>query len=154
VARSWGAFVRESETIGGPLPHSFEAERAILGAILVGSPHTPQALSSLEVSDFFSFHHRTIFRAMKHMHVQRKPTDDLVLLHGSLDETGELEDAGGIGYVSSLLDGMPRLTSIPHYVGIIRVKARLRLCAHAAEKILGLALRANGDGAWPNLANR
>ena len=83
---------------------------------------------------------------MKRMHEQGKPTDDLVLLHGALQETGELEDAGGSGYVSSLLDGMPRLTSIMHYVGIIRVKAKLRLRAYAAEAILGLALGANGDG--------
>jgi hypothetical protein len=104
-----------------------------------------EALDGLESTDFFLSQHRVVFRHMKRLHEQSKPTNDPVVLYESLRETNELEAAGGIAYVSSVPDGLPRVTNISHYVEIVRLKALLRGRAYIAETILGKLMGANGN---------
>ena len=132
-------------TIERPLPHNLEAERAILGAILLGGSDTDEATSNLQSTDFFLSHHRVIFRHMCILRERRKPTNDPVLLYDSLTEMNELDAAGGIAYVSQLAAGLPRVTNVAHYVEIVEVKTRLRERAHMAQKIQEMALSANGN---------
>ena len=128
-----------------PLPHSAEAERAILSAILLGGPGSDDALSSVEPSEFFLPQHQVLFRHMRRLREHCVPTDDYILLHESLGTTGELEAAGGIAYISQIPDGRPRITNVEHYVGIVRLKARLRRLIFAAQAIMETALRPNGS---------
>ena len=131
-----------------PLPHSLDAERAIIGAILLagaGTVKVEEALGCLQPTDFFLPQHRVMFRHMKRLHEQSKPTNDTVVLGESLSETNELEAAGGIAYVSSVPDGLPRVTNLNHYVEIVKQKALLRRRAYIAETIRGKLLRANGN---------
>ena len=67
-----------------PLPHSAEAERAILSAILLGGPGSDDALSSVEPSEFFLPQHQVLFRHMRRLREHCVPTDDYILLHESL----------------------------------------------------------------------
>lgn len=128
-----------------PLPHSLEAERAILGAIMLGGLGSDQAIAQVQVADFFLPEHKVMFRHLKALHEQGKPTDDPVLLHEALEASNDLESAGGIAYVSRIPDGMPQISNIPHYIEIVESKARLRRCAHTAEEILAIAFEPNGN---------
>lgn len=128
-----------------PLPHNLDAERAILGAILLGANGANEAISQLQLTDFFLPQHRTIFRHMRLLRERGDPVDDLVLLYESLTVSNDLEAAGGAAYVSQVPEGLPRLNNIPQYVEIVRAKAQLRKRAHIAETILQMALGANGN---------
>ena len=134
-------------TIDKPLPHSLEAERAVLGAILLGGADLSEAMCCLQPTDFFVPQNQVIFRNMCLLREQRKPTNDIVLLYESLAAMNELDAAGGIAYVSQIGDGLPRVTNFTHYIEIVKGKAQLRQRAHAAQTILEMALRANGNAA-------
>jgi len=137
--------VKLDPNIEHPLPHNLDAERAILGAILLGANGANEAISQLQLTDFFLPQHRTIFRHMRLLRERGDPVDDLVLLYESLTVSNDLEAAGGAAYVSQVPEGLPRLNNIPHYVEIVRAKAQLRKRAHIAETILQMALGANGN---------
>jgi hypothetical protein len=147
--RQWHQSQRGEEvsdgTIERPLPHSPEAERAILGAILLGTQNVVQAMDSLQESDFFLPLHRVIFRHMKVLRDQGKPTNDNVLLYESLRGTEELEAAGGAAYLSCVTDGLPKVSNIVHYAGIVKQKSELRRHLRIAEEISEKLLGANGN---------
>jgi RecA-family ATPase len=143
-----GSCVNNRSVVDRSLPHSCEAERSILGAFLlanVGDVGVEDALRRLGTADFFIPEHRVIYRHMQRLHEQSKPTNDIVLLYESLQAAQELEAAGGIGYVSQVPDGLPRTNNLSHYVDIVEQKGRLRQTAYCAEKILSMALGANGN---------
>jgi replicative DNA helicase len=132
-------------TIERPLPHSLEAERAILGAVLLGGTGALEHIDSLQATDFFLPQHQVIFRHIKRLRDLSMPTDDPVLLYESLEETGELEAAGNAAYISNIPDGLPRVTNLVHYVQIVRGKSRLRRNAYIAEAICEKLLNTNGN---------
>jgi predicted ATP-dependent serine protease len=134
-------------TIERPLPRSAEAERAILGAVLLGDTRAHDAIDGLLLNDFFLPENQLVFRHMKMLRDQGKPTNDCVLLCESLSEMGQLEAAGGAERISQIPDGLPRVNNIPHYVEIVKGKARLRERLHTAQKIQEMALGANGNAA-------
>jgi hypothetical protein len=142
-----GCSVNDDSILERPLPHSLEAERAILGAIMLGGPGADEAVARVQVPDFFIPEHRVVLRHLKALHDQGKPTDDPVLLHESLETNNDLEAAGGVAYVSRIPDGMPRISNILHYLEIVESTAQVRRCAHTAHAIRELALGANGDAA-------
>jgi hypothetical protein len=132
-------------TMEYPLPHNADAERAILGSILLGAKNVDEILSQLQLDDLFLPEHRVIFRHMTLLRKRGSPLDDLVVLHESLNSADELEKAGGTAYVSKLSDGLPRLSNVLHHVEIVKLKAHLRKKAVVAENILKMALGANGN---------
>lgn len=137
--------MRPEITIERPLPHSAEAERAILSAILLGGPGADDAMTSLEPLDFFLSQHQVVFRHMKCLRGQGVPTDDYILLQESLVTTNELEAAGGLAYITQIPDGRPRISNVTHHVGIVKLKAQLRRRIYTAQAILEKALCANGN---------
>src|SRR3990172_6312075 len=114
-----------SPTVMKGLPSNVEAERSILGAILLDNSAYSQAAQVLKPDDFYLESHRRLFRRMVDLAERSRPID-LVTLSEELMRNSELEAVGGAGYVSSLTDGMPRLDNIEHYVQIVRDKALLR----------------------------
>lgn len=135
-----------NSTIERPLPHSAEAERAVIASIFLDSPGIQEAMSQLNPTDFFLPQHRVIYRHVKLLAEQGKPPDLLLVLE-SLTSNGEIEAAGGTGYLSQIPDGMPRISNIRFYVEILKQKSRLRQCAYNAHLILEMALGANGNPA-------
>src|SRR5262249_994445 len=105
---------RAPELVERPLPHNKEAEVAFLGAILLDTVGATAEMDRLEPSDFFLPFHQTIFRTLKRLKAAGKPTNDLVLLHDALQETNELEAAGG-AYVSTLSEGLPKVANLSYY---------------------------------------
>jgi hypothetical protein len=111
------------------LPHNLEAERAILGAVLIDDRNPGRAIraarEALKSEDFFLGANRIIFRRMLEMAEVGKAID-LVTLIDELEHWNELERAGGAAYVSSLPEGMPRVNNVKYYAEIVRQRADLR----------------------------
>lgn len=138
--------MNDTQNIERPLPHSLEAERAVLGSIFLGSPGVSEAIMQLESSDFFLTEHRIIYQHVSRVVEQGKPPDTVLVLDSILTN-GEIEAAGGAGYISQIADGMPRLNNLRFYVEILKVKAQLRKRAYTAHAIVEMALAANGNAA-------
>jgi replicative DNA helicase len=132
-------------TLERPLPHNLEAERSILGAILLDNHALNAAVEKLRADDFFLPQHRQIFERMIHLGETQQAIDSVTLME-DLSRGGKLEAAGGVAYLSQLADGLPRVTNVEHYARIVKEKAVLRNLAFSAAAIQEQAL-AGGDDA-------
>jgi len=117
------------------LPHNLEAERTVLGAVLVDNAAFNSAAEVLTREDFYRESHRRIFEAMAVLAERSQPID-LVTLKNELLRGGALEAAGGAAYLGSLLDGVPRITNVEHWSRIIKERAVLRNLIHASNRIV------------------
>ncbi len=122
-------------TIEKSLPHSPEAERAVLGAILLENTLFDQTSEMLTREDFYLENHRNIFSAMERLSSDTRAID-LLTLREELQKQNELEAVGGVAYVAALLDGVPRVSSVMHYARIVKEKSLLRKLIHSANEIL------------------
>ncbi|OLC45492.1 MAG: replicative DNA helicase [Acidobacteria bacterium 13_1_40CM_65_14] len=126
------------------LPHNLEAERSVLGAILLHNDAFNLAAEVIDSRDFFRDAHRRIFDKMVKL-VERGDAIDLVTLKEELGRSGDLDEVGGPAYIAALIDGVPRSTNVEHYARIIKEKATLRNLIYAANKILSTAYDAEED---------
>jgi replicative DNA helicase len=117
-----------------PLPHNLEAERTVLGAILIDNEVFHNASELITEADFYRDAHRKIFSRMAAL-AERGDAIDLVTLKEQMSRAGELERAGGVAYLSSLVEGVPRATNVPYYARIVKDKAVLRNLISAANRI-------------------
>src|SRR5215813_2125928 len=117
------------------LPASVEAERAILGAILLDNSAYPQAAEYLQADDFSLDSHRRIYLRMMEL-AETGRAIDFVTLTEQLGQHKEIESVGGVAYVTSLTDGLPRVKNIEQYVKIVKDKALLRGLIHAATSAI------------------
>jgi replicative DNA helicase len=132
-------------SIERPLPHNLEAERSILGAVLLDNHSLNAAVEKLRSEDFFLPQHRQIFQRMIQL-AEHQQAIDVVTLMDDLARRGELDSAGGVAYLSQLADGLPRATNVEHYARIVKEKSVLRNLAFSAAAIQEQAL-AGGDDA-------
>lgn len=136
-----------AETTAAPartLPHNLEAERSVLGAILIDNHTFNLAAAVITADAFFRDAHRRIYERMADLSERNQPID-LVTLKEALERSGELEEVGGPAYVASLVDGVPRSTNIEHYAQIVKEKATLRALIFSANKILANAYEADQE---------
>ena len=119
-------------------PQNLEAERSVLGAILIDNDHFESVVQLVAPEDFFRFAHQRIFEAMIELSNRREPID-LVTLRDQIARKGSLDEVGGPAYISGLSDGVPRTTNAEYYARIVKEKSNLRLMIHAATKILNNA---------------
>jgi replicative DNA helicase len=121
------------------LPVSMEAERSILGAILLDNSLYDQAAENL-IPDHFSLDaHRRVYSRMRDLQESGRPVDMITLVE-ELDRHKEVEAIGGVAYLSSLIDGVPDRPSIEHYVRIVRNKALLRGLINLAQNAIAEAI--------------
>ncbi len=126
------------------LPHNLEAERSVLGAILIHNEAFNAAAEVLDSRDFYRDAHRRIFDKMVVL-AERGGAIDLVTLKEELTRTGELDEVGGPAYIAALVDGVPRSTNVEYYARIIKEKATLRNLIFSANKILASAYDAEDE---------
>jgi replicative DNA helicase len=122
----------------GRMPANVEAERSILGAILLDNHSFNDAAEHLRPEDFSLDAHRRIYARMMELAESSRPIDIITLVE-ELDRKKDLQAIGDVGYVSSLLDGVPDRPSIEHYVHIVRDKAMLRGLIGAANDAIAKA---------------
>jgi len=125
-------------TLAHTLPANIEAERSILGAILLDNLAYNQAAEHLRAEDFSLDSHRRIYARMADLAESSRPIDMITLVE-ELDRRKELQAIGDVAYISSLLDGVPDRPSIEHYIKIVRDKALLRGLIHVANAAIGRA---------------
>ena len=126
------------------LPHNLEAEKSVLGAILIHNDAFNHAAELIDARDFFRDAHRRIFDKMISLS-ERSEAIDLVTLREELRRSGELDEVGGPAYIASLADGVPRTANVEHYARIVKEKATLRNLIHSANRILADAYQAEED---------
>ena len=124
-----------SQSLVRALPHNIEAEKAVLGAILVNNENYYRVLENLKPEDFYLNAHRVIYGKMVGL-IEKSKAIDLVTIQDELDRSSQLEAAGGITYLASLLDGIPHLVNVDHYIEFIREKSLLRQMVNASNKIM------------------
>jgi replicative DNA helicase len=117
------------------LPHNLDAEKSVLGAILIHNDAFNAAAEVIDAGDFFRDAHRRIFDRMVALS-ERGDAIDFVTLKEELSRKGDLEEVGGPAYIASLADGVPRSANVEYYAKIVKEKSTLRSLIHSANKIL------------------
>jgi len=126
------------------LPHNLEAEKCVIGAILIQNETFNLAAELIDSRDFFRDAHRRIFDKMVGLS-ERGQAIDFVTLKDELIRSGELDEVGGPAYVASLVDGVPRSANVEYYARIVKEKATLRNLIHSANRIAAEAYDAEQD---------
>lgn len=126
------------------LPHSLEAERTVLGAILIENESFHHASEILKQEDFYRLAHRKIFARMESLSTRGQGID-LVTLKEELARAGDLESTGGLAYLTSLVDGVPRASNVPYYSRIVKEKSVLRSLISSANRIIQSCLEEPED---------
>jgi len=126
------------------LPSNVEAERSILGAILLDNAVCNQAIELLRREDFFLDSHRRIFDKMIALTERLMPID-LITLSDELRRAAEFEQIGGATYIASLIDGVPRTDTIEPYAKLVKQKSMLRKLISASQQIVALAFEEEDD---------
>ena len=121
------------------LPISLDAERSILGGILIDNSLYDQAAEHLTGDDFSLDAHRRIYQRMRDLLETGRPVDMITLVE-ELDRRNEVEAIGGVAYLSSLIDGVPERPSVEHYVRIVRNKALLRGLINVSQNAIAEAI--------------
>lgn len=117
------------------LPHSLDAEKSVLGAILANNENFYLVSEHLKPEDFYRDNHRILFKTFAGL-IEQGITADLITVQESLLKQNYLEYAGGIAYVAGLLDGIPHLVNIAHYIDIIKEKSTARQGIHTLNKTM------------------
>lgn len=130
--------------IGRVPPHSLEAERSVLGGILLHAGKLDEVADRLRPSDFYVEANGLVYRAMLDLSAKSQPVD-MIQIANLLRDRGELEPIGGLGYLSGLLDGVQTSAGIVGHAGIVADKARVRAILGAALDILEKGYGSYGD---------
>jgi replicative DNA helicase len=126
------------------LPHNLEAERAVLGAVLLNAEAIHQAVEFIKDTDFFRDAHRRIFEKMIGL-MERGQAIDFITIKDELARSGELDQVGGPAYVASLVDGLPHGVNVGDYARIVKQKSTLRSLIQSANRVLSSAYHAEED---------
>ena len=120
---------------GGSLPRSEEAERAVLGAVLLDPYSLPSVSARLMKDDFFSDRHRVIYQAMLDLQ-EESVSIDLRTLQGRLEQRKEFEQVGGIAYLAALDLDLPDLSRVDAYVQIVKERSIRRRLIQASQQVM------------------
>jgi replicative DNA helicase len=126
------------------LPANIDAEKFILGSLLLDDSRFIEIAGILLEEDFALEKHRRIFKRMSELH-DRGERIDRVTVANELLRRNELESIDGLSYLVSLDDGLPHIANLDSYVRIIRDKATLRRIAMASQHLLNRAMLAEED---------
>ncbi len=129
------------------LPHNLEAERGVIGAILLHNDSYEIVNGIIGAGDFYRVGHRFIYAALDALLEWKDGSADLTLLIEQLNKHGQLDEAGGPAYITSLVDGVPRQSNVRHHAEVVKEKARLRGLIFAANKMLSSAYAAEEPAA-------
>ena len=112
-------------TLEAGLPANIDAEKTILGAILLDNAAHSEAAEKLTADDFSLDSHRRIFLRMSDLMASQRAVD-IVTLANELARYKEVETVGGVAYLASLTEGLPRRPVIEEYIRIVKDKSLLR----------------------------
>lgn len=120
-------------------PYSQEAEEAVIGAVLINPEAFLTLASFLKEDDFFLLRHAYIWSALLRLHERRDPIDYLTLAQ-ELDDTGTLNDVGGLPFLMQLINNTPTSVHAEVYGRLVERASIRRKLISASDEIRGLAL--------------
>lgn len=118
-------------------PQNSEAEKALLGSVMIRSEVMHDITDIIGEQSFYSNQHRIIWAALFELHSKSSPID-ILSLSSRLKEKNQLDQVGGMAYLSELINIVPSSTNAEHYADIVEKKYTLRELLRAAEQINGL----------------
>ncbi len=119
-------------------PANVEAERAVLGSLLIDPDAIIKIANFLRANDFFRERHQLLYNAMLALNEQNEPIDYITLVN-ILEEHSQLDEVGGPAYITDLINGTPTSMHVDHYARIVEKTALLRRLISAAGTIAELA---------------
>lgn len=131
-------------SIGKPLPQNPEAERSVLGSILIDNQAFYRVIGHVREEDFYKDQHRLIFATMAKLATDSREID-LVTIKDDLAKRGLLDQAGGAAYISSLVDGIPDIANAERYARIVKEKSTLRRLIVMGNSVMRAALEPPGE---------
>lgn len=127
---------QQEQLLGKQLPANLEAERSVLGAILLNDENFSKVVETLVAADFYAPAHQIIYAAIAEIIGQFKRLD-LVTLQDELEKKSQLEQVGGLVYLITLQENIPALGLVEQHAQIVKEKAVLRQVIHSATEIIG-----------------
>ncbi|MEQ6376375.1 replicative DNA helicase [Bacillaceae bacterium S4-13-56] len=116
-------------------PHNLEAEQAVLGAVFLEPQAMATASELLLPEDFYRASHRAIFQTMLTLSDRGEPID-LVTVTSALATSRQLDDVGGVSYLSDIANAVPTAANVEYYAKIVEEKSILRRLIRTATKIV------------------
>lgn len=126
------------------IPHNIDAEKSVLGSILLSSQAVEKAMERLSPIDFYTVAHRDIFRAMQELY-DKGSLIDTVTLVDMLEKDGKLDAAGGTTYITELALYTPSASNIEYYINIVEEHSIRRRLISVTAGIAAEAGSAAGD---------
>src|SRR5712692_3038741 len=127
-----------------PLPQNPDAERAVLGSILINNNAFYRVVGLIDTEDFCKDAHRSIFATMRALAEQSREIDTLTL-KDELGKRAQLEQVGGAAYISSLSDGIPDIANVERYARIVKEKSMLRRLIVMGNSVMPAAFDAPNE---------
>ncbi|MFH1397575.1 MAG: replicative DNA helicase [Candidatus Omnitrophota bacterium] len=124
-------------------PQNLEAEMAVLGSMLMDENALATSIESLDSKSFYKDVHRKIFSAILGLYDANKAVD-LITLTDELKRAGDLEDAGGVSFLTELVNSVPSAVNVNHYIHIVKEKYILRSLINSSQKIISLCHESEG----------
>lgn len=120
------------------LPQNIEAECGVLGSIIIDPEAIVQVADFLQGEDFYRDANRTIYETVVQLYEQRIPAD-FITICDVLERQNKLNEVGGPGYITALINQVPTSGNVEYYGRIVERNAIMRRLAHAAGEIAGVA---------------
>jgi replicative DNA helicase len=124
-------------------PHSLEAECSVLGGLMLDEHAWDKISSTVTAEDFYRGDHRVIYRVMEDLVEKNQPLD-IITIAESLDSVNELENVGGIAYISELANNTPTASNILAYAQIVSERATVRKLISVAHEIADSGFNPDG----------
>lgn len=133
--------------IARSMPYNADAESALLGSILIDARAADDIVPTMNESDFFIKQNRIVFGVMKELQLRLMPIDT-VSVSDRLGQTGQLDEVGGLEYLTQLAESVPSSAGAEHYAEIVKRDALTRRVIYAATNIIDNAYKSDtGTGA-------
>ncbi len=127
-------------------PQNIEAERSLLGAVLLDRETALRCQELVRPDDFYRESHRRIFEAVLHLNSSNEAVD-VITVGEELQRSGHLDAAGGLPYLSDLTAAVPAIANAPHYAQIVMEKSLLRDLLRASVEIAEAVYAGEQDAA-------
>jgi len=124
-------------------PHSIEAEQSLIGGLLLDNSAWDRIADIVNETDFYRDDHRRIFRRIRQLVEQAKPAD-VVTVFEAIEKHNEIEQAGGLAYLSEIANNTPSAANIRRYAEIVHERAVLRRLVAVGDEIAASALNPGG----------
>lgn len=135
------------------MPQHIAAEKAVLCCAVIDDKAASEIFSALSPEDFYLKAHATVFDAMRNVAYRNVPVD-LVTLVQELEQQGELENCGGVAYLTDIAGEMPSAANFKHYVGIVKKNSTLRKLININNRVTDIAYTGDPDEEALNIAEK